>query len=65
MSPEHAFTVEKLPIFAEIEPAAKKYGVNLPMDTLSLGWASGMVLEEALRKCGSPCSREKLVDVLV
>lgn len=64
MSPEYAFTVEKLPVFAEIEAAAKKYGVNLPVDTLSLGWASGMVLEEALKKCGSPCSREKLVDVL-
>lgn len=64
MSPEYAFTVEKLPVFAEIEAAAKKYGVNLPVDTLLLGWASGMVLEEALKKCGSPCTREKLVEVL-
>lgn len=64
MSPEYAFTVEKLPVFAEIEAAAKKYGVSLPVDTLSLGWASGMVLEEALKKCGSPCTREKLVDAL-
>ena len=64
MSPEYAFTVEKLPVFAEIEAAAKKYGVNLPVDTLSLGWASGIVLEEALKKCGSPCTREKLVDTL-
>lgn len=64
MSPEYAFTVEKLPIFAEIEAAAKKYSVNLPVDTLSLGWASGIVLEEALKKCGSPCTREKLIDTL-
>lgn len=64
MSPEYAFTIEKLPVFAEIEAAAKKYGVSLPVDTLSLGWASGMVLEEALKKCGSPCTREKLVDAL-
>ena len=34
MSPEYAFSVEKLPVFAEIEAAAKKYGVNLPVDTL-------------------------------
>ena len=54
MSPEYAFTVEKLPVFAEIEAAAKKYGVNLPVDTLSLGWASGMMLEAALKQCGSP-----------
>jgi branched-chain amino acid transport system substrate-binding protein len=64
MSPEYAFTVEKLPVFGEIEAAAKKYGVNLPVDTLSLGWASGMVLEAALKQCGTPCTREKLLDAL-
>ena len=53
MSPEYAFSVEKLPVFAEIEAAAKKYDVNLPVDTLSLGWASGMMLEAALKKCGA------------
>ena len=62
MSPEYAFSVEKLPIFEEIEAAAKKYGVNMPVDKLSLGWASGMVLEAALKKCGSRCTREKLQD---
>jgi branched-chain amino acid transport system substrate-binding protein len=64
MSPEYAFAVEKVPVFAEIEAAAKKYGVNLPVDTLSLGWASGMMLEAALKGCGSPCNREKLLNVL-
>lgn len=64
MSPEYAFTVEKLPVFAEIEAAAKKYGVSVPVDTLLLGWASGMMLESALKQCGSSCTREKLLDVL-
>jgi len=64
MSPEYAFTVEKLPIFAEIEAAAKKYGVSLPVDTLSLGWASGMIVEAALKPCGAACSRETLLDAL-
>jgi ABC-type branched-subunit amino acid transport system substrate-binding protein len=64
MSPEYAFSVEKLPVFAEIEAAAKKYGVNVPVDTLSLGWASGMMLEAALKQCGLPCSHEKLLDAL-
>lgn len=64
MSPEYAFTVEKLPVFGEIEAAAKKYGVNLPVDTLSLGWASGMIVEAALKKCGAGCTREKLIDAL-
>ena len=52
MSPEYAFSVDKLPVFSEIEAAAKKYGVNLPVDTLTLGWASGMMLEAALKQCG-------------
>jgi branched-chain amino acid transport system substrate-binding protein len=65
MSPEYAFTVEKLPIFEEIGAAAKKYGVNLPVDKLTLGWASGMVLEAALKKCGTGCTREKLLEALV
>jgi branched-chain amino acid transport system substrate-binding protein len=64
MSPEYAFSVEKLPVFAEIEATAKKYGVTLPVDTMSLGWASGMILEAALKQCGSPCTREKLLDAL-
>jgi len=65
MSPEYAFTVERLPIFEEIGAAAKKYDVNLPVDKLTLGWASGMVLEAALKKCGAGCTREKLLDSLV
>jgi ABC-type branched-subunit amino acid transport system substrate-binding protein len=64
MSPEYAFTVDKLPVFAEIEAAAKKYGVAVPVDTLTLGWASGMILEAALKECGATCTREKLVDAL-
>jgi hypothetical protein len=65
MSPEYAFSVEKLPVFAEIEAAAKTYSVTVPVDTMSLGWASGMMLEAALKACGSPCSREQLADVLL
>jgi branched-chain amino acid transport system substrate-binding protein len=65
MSPEYAFTVEKLPILDEIAAAAKKYDVNLPVDKLTLGWASGMVLEAALKKCGTGCTRDKLAEALV
>src|SRR5262245_20612331 len=65
MSPEYAFTVEKLPIFDAIAAAAKKYDGNLPVDKLTLGWASGMVLEAALKKCGDGCSKEKLLESLV
>jgi ABC-type branched-subunit amino acid transport system substrate-binding protein len=64
MSPEYAFTVEKLPVFAKIEAAAKKYGVTLPVDTLLLGWASGMIVEAAFKQCPSPCNRETLLATL-
>jgi branched-chain amino acid transport system substrate-binding protein len=64
MSPEYSFTTEKLPVFAEIEAAAKKYGADLPTSTLVLGWASGMILEKALGQCGADCTREKLLNVL-
>lgn len=64
MSPEYTFSVEDRLVFKEIEAAAKKYGVNLPVNTLALGWASGMMLEAALKQCGSPCNREKFLNVL-
>jgi branched-chain amino acid transport system substrate-binding protein len=64
MSPEYAFTVERLPVFDEIGAAAKKYDVNLSVDKLTLGWASGMILEAGLKKCGAGCTREKLLDAL-
>ena len=31
---------------------------------MSLGWASGMILEAALKQCGAGCTKEKLVDTL-
>lgn len=64
MSPEYAFSSEKTPVFSKIEAAAKKYGVKVPVDELSLGWASGMVVEAALKQCGAKCTREKLLSTL-
>ncbi len=65
MSPEYAFSVEKLPVFEDMQAAAKKYGVTVPADTLALGWASGMVLEAALKECGTSCTRDTLADALL
>lgn len=65
MSPEYAFTVEKLPVFAEIEATAKQYGVTLPTDTLLLGWASGIIVEAALTQCGKDCTKEGLAAALL
>src|SRR5262249_50649073 len=64
MSPEYAFTVEKLPIFDEIGAAAKKYDVNLPVDKLALRLGMGMVFVTALKKCGACCTEENCLEQL-
>jgi len=58
--PSYTFAVEGLPVFKEMGEAAKKYQATYPVDTLTLGWVGGMVIEEALKRCGWPCSAEKL-----
>ena len=65
MSPEYAFRSRSFPVFGDMQAAAKKYGVTVPADTLALGWASGMVLEAALKECGASCTRESLADALL
>lgn len=49
----------------EIRAAAKKYGRKTPIGTTSImGWSLGRVMEASLRKCGHPCSGEKLNGVM-
>jgi ABC-type branched-subunit amino acid transport system substrate-binding protein len=62
--PTYSFTVEKLPAFKLIAEAATKYKASYPVESLTLGWVGGMVVEEALKGCGWPCSTEKLRGVL-
>ena len=57
--PSYTFALEGLPVFNEIGEAAKKHGATYSVDSLSLGWVGGMVLEDALKRCGWPCSAEK------
>ncbi len=65
MSPEHGFTVDKLPVYDDIAAAVKKYGgVSSPVDMLGAGWAGGMAIEAALEACGWPCDRAKLHDAM-
>lgn len=58
--PSYTFSVEGLPVFKEMGDAAKKYGATYSVDSLSLGWVGGMILEDALKRCSLPCSGEKL-----
>jgi branched-chain amino acid transport system substrate-binding protein len=51
--------IENLPIHAEITRIVQGQIQN-PAHYMAEGWVSAMMLEAALRKCGWPCSKEKL-----
>jgi ABC-type branched-subunit amino acid transport system substrate-binding protein len=55
--------IENLPIHQEVTSLVKGQ-TNHPPHYMSEGWVSAMVLEAALRGCGWPCSREKLVQAM-
>jgi ABC-type branched-subunit amino acid transport system substrate-binding protein len=54
---------DNLPIHAEIRDLSKGI-TNHPPHYMAEGWVSAMVLENALRRCGWPCSKEKLTGAL-
>src|SRR5688572_29984633 len=64
----HALTgnslfTENLPIHAEVTNLVKGQ-TNHPPHYMAEGWTSAMVLDAGLRKCGWPCSKEKLAQSL-
>jgi len=59
----NALFTDTLPIHKEIESAVKGQ-TSHPPHYLVEGWVSAMVLEQGLRKCGWPCSKEKLAQTL-
>ena len=54
---------ENLPIHAEIRDLAKGVTAH-PPHYMAEGWVSAMVLEHALRRCGWPCTKDKLAGAL-
>lgn len=62
--PSYTFAVEGLPVFKEIGEAAKKYGASYSADALSVGWIGGMVIEDALKRCGRTCGAEQFRNAL-
>jgi ABC-type branched-subunit amino acid transport system substrate-binding protein len=54
---------ENLPIHQEIGNLVKGQTQH-PAHYMAEGWVSAMVLESALRKCGWPCTREKLAQAM-
>jgi len=59
----NAMFIENLPIHAEIASLVKGQ-TNHPAHYMAEGWTSAMVLDAGLRKCGWPCSREKVAQAL-
>jgi ABC-type branched-subunit amino acid transport system substrate-binding protein len=59
----NAMFIENLPIHAEITNLVKGQ-TNHPAHYMAEGWTSAMVLDAGLRKCGWPCSRDKLAQAL-
>ena len=54
---------ESLPIHQEITNLVKGQTQH-PAHYMAEGWVSAMVLEAALRKCGWPCTREKIAQAM-
>jgi branched-chain amino acid transport system substrate-binding protein len=59
----NAMFTENLPIHAEITTLVKGQ-TSHPPHYMAEGWTSAQVLEAGLRKCGWPCSREKVAQAL-
>ena len=54
---------DNLPVHAEVRDLVKGI-TNHPPHYMAEGWVSAMVLEQALRRCGWPCGKDKLAATL-
>ncbi|HEV8436680.1 MAG TPA: ABC transporter substrate-binding protein [Methylomirabilota bacterium] len=59
----NAMFTENLPIHRQITDAVKGLTAHAP-HYMAEGWVSAMVLEQALLRCGWPCSKDKLAQTL-
>ena len=60
MVSRYAVLTDNAPGMADVVAAAKKYGAANPNSMTVTGWVLGMLAEEALKKCSTDCTREKL-----
>lgn len=63
-SDQFSLLSEGKPVHKEILEAITKHGFKYPHADARFGWRGAMVLAAGLRKCGWPCSREKLVQAM-
>jgi len=59
-----ALLSEEIPEYARLREAARKYGSPYLVEGMAAGWLAGIVIEEALRQCGWPCTNEKLLEIM-
>ena len=55
---------EDKPIHKEIKAAASKEKLEFPLDDIRMGYRTGMVMGAALQKCGWPCDKDKLREIM-
>jgi len=60
MVSRYAVLTDNAPAMADLIAAAKKYGIANPTSMHVTGWVLGMFAEEALKRCGTSCTRESL-----
>jgi len=60
MVSRYAVPTDNAPGMADLKAAAKKYGIANPTSMHVTGWVLGMFVEEALKKCGTDCTRAGL-----
>lgn len=61
----YASAYEKIPEYDNIRKAMKEFGHQYPLSARhAQGWTMGRLIEQALKKAGWPCTREKLIAAL-
>jgi branched-chain amino acid transport system substrate-binding protein len=60
MVSRYAPVTDQAPGLAAVREAAKKFGVSNPTMMHVTGWSLGAVVTDALKRCGTPCTRESL-----
>lgn len=59
-----ALVADGTPVMQDLRAAVTNQSFDFPLDDLRMGYRSSMVLSAALQRCGWPCDRDKLRDVL-
>lgn len=60
----YSLVSEGKPVHKDMEEAAKKFSFGYSLNDMRMGYRSGLVIGDALKKCGWPCDRDQLRTVM-